>query len=111
QSFAASRVPKCSKHPAQRRTVDGSGDRDASATSGTDRSQLLSDWRNNSHACCRAVEAVDPCWRRPIEQHSECLLAWATKAPANPDLRMPFIVRLLEPPSVADDRPIAAERA
>jgi len=35
----------------------------------------------------------------------------ATKAPANPDLRVPFIVRLLEPPSVADDRPVAAERA
>jgi hypothetical protein len=53
QSFAANRIPRCSKRPAQRRTVDGSGDRDASATSGTDRSQLLSDWRNNSHAFCR----------------------------------------------------------
>jgi hypothetical protein len=43
QSFAASRDPTCSRRPAQRRTVDGSGDRDASATFGIDRSQLLSD--------------------------------------------------------------------
>jgi hypothetical protein len=34
QTFADSRVPNCSKRPAQRRTVDGSGDRDVSATSG-----------------------------------------------------------------------------
>jgi hypothetical protein len=53
QSFAASKVPTCSKRPAQRRTVDGSGDRDASATSGIDRSQLLSDRRNSTQACCR----------------------------------------------------------
>src|ERR1700680_4137555 len=52
-SFAPSRVPNCSKRPAHRRTVDGSGVREASATSGTDRSQLLSDWCNNSHASCR----------------------------------------------------------
>jgi len=38
-------------------------------------------------------------------------LAWATEAPANPDLRVPSIVRLPEPPSVADDRALAAERA
>src|SRR6516162_8012529 len=48
QSFAASRVPRWSKRPAQRRTVAGSGDREASATSGIDRSQLLSDRRHNS---------------------------------------------------------------
>jgi hypothetical protein len=53
QSFAASRVPECNKRRAQRRTVDGSGDRDASATSGTDRSQLLSAWHSNSQASCR----------------------------------------------------------
>ena len=53
QSFAASRVPRCSKRPPHRRTVDGSGDRDASATSGTARSQLLLAWRSNSQACCR----------------------------------------------------------
>jgi hypothetical protein len=32
--------------------VDGSGDRVASATKGTHRSQLLSGWRNNSQASC-----------------------------------------------------------
>jgi hypothetical protein len=53
QSFAASRVPRCIKRPAHRRTVDGSGDRDGSATSGTASSQLLSAWRSNSQACCR----------------------------------------------------------
>ena len=53
QSFAASRVPTRSKRPAHRRTVDGSGDRDASATSGIDRSQLLSDRRNKYQACYR----------------------------------------------------------
>ena len=53
QSFAASRVPRCSKRPAHRLTVDGSGDRDASATSGMDRSQVPSAWCNRSHACCR----------------------------------------------------------
>src|SRR6516162_11722296 len=52
QSFTVTKVPNCSKRPAQRRTVDGSGDRDVSATSGIDRSQLLSD-RRNSHACWR----------------------------------------------------------
>jgi len=72
QSFAASRVPKCSKHPAQRRSVDGSGDRDASAHP-----------EQIAPSCCPigattptllpVVEAVEPCWWRPIGQHSECL--------------------------------------
>ncbi len=53
QSFAISRVPRFSKRPAHRRTVDGSGDRDTSATSGTDRSQLPSAWHSNSQASCR----------------------------------------------------------
>ena len=52
-----------------------------------------------------------PRWRRPIGQHREGLLARATETPANPDLCVPLIVRLLEPPSVTDDRPIAAQRA
>jgi hypothetical protein len=38
-------------------------------------------------------------------------LARATQTPANPDLGVPLIVRLLEPPSVTDDRPIATQRA
>jgi hypothetical protein len=38
-------------------------------------------------------------------------LARATQTPANPDLGVPLIVRLLEPPSVTDDRPIAAQWA
>jgi len=53
QSFAVRRALKCTKRPAQRRTVDGSGDRDASATSGTDRSQLLHGIRSNSQALCQ----------------------------------------------------------
>jgi len=35
-------------------------------------------------------------------------LAWTTQASANPDLRVTSIVRLFEPPPVADDRAIAA---
>jgi hypothetical protein len=38
-------------------------------------------------------------------------LAGATQTPANSDLCVPLIVGLLEPPSVTDDRPIAAQRA
>jgi len=38
-------------------------------------------------------------------------LARAAQAPANPDLGVPFIMGLLEPLSVTDDRPIAAQRA
>ena len=53
QSCAASTVPSCSKRAAHRRTVDGSGDRDGSATWGTDRSQLALAWRSNSQACWR----------------------------------------------------------
>src|SRR6266566_1580056 len=53
QSSAASRVPRYSKRAAHRRTVDGSGDRDGSATWGTDRSQLALAWRSNSQACWR----------------------------------------------------------
>jgi len=60
QTFAASRVPNCSRRPAHRRTVDGSGDRDASATFGTDRSQLLFDCRNSSHALCLQWRLKDP---------------------------------------------------
>src|SRR3954453_10525853 len=53
QNFAASKVPRCSKRVAHRRTVEASGDRDGSATPGTDRSQLLSAWRSKSQACRR----------------------------------------------------------
>jgi hypothetical protein len=38
-------------------------------------------------------------------------LARATSTPANPDLGVPLIVCLLEPPSVTDDRPVATQRA
>jgi hypothetical protein len=57
------------------------------------------------------MEAVDPRRRRPIGQHREGLLARATSPPANPDLCVPVIVSLLEPPPVTDDRAIAAQRA
>jgi len=53
QNLAANRLPRNIRRSAHRRTVDGSGDRVASAMSGTDRSQLLSASRSNSHACCR----------------------------------------------------------
>ena len=53
QSFAISMIPRFSKRPAHRCTVDGSGDRDSSATSGTDRSQVPSAWHSNSQASCR----------------------------------------------------------
>ena len=52
QSFTVSSIPRCTRRAAQTRTVDGSGDRVASATKGTHRSQLLSGWRNNSQASC-----------------------------------------------------------
>jgi len=41
QSLSASSCPRCSKRPAHRRTVDGFGDRDASATSPTSLQQRL----------------------------------------------------------------------
>ena len=58
-----------------------------------------------------AVEAVVSGWRRPIGQHRKCLLAWRAPAPPNPDLLVPLVVRLFEPLSVTDDRPLAAKRA
>jgi hypothetical protein len=53
QSVVARRVARHSSRPAHRLTVDGSGDRDASAMSGMDRSQVPSAWCSRSHACCR----------------------------------------------------------
>jgi hypothetical protein len=38
-------------------------------------------------------------------------MAGTTQAPANPDLFVPLVVRLFEPPSVADDRPLATKWA
>jgi hypothetical protein len=38
-------------------------------------------------------------------------VAWATTAPANPDLLVPFVVRLFEPLSVTDDRSLATKWA
>ena len=58
-----------------------------------------------------AVEAVGARRRRPIGQYRECLFTWRTETSANPDLRVPFVMRLFEPPPVTDDRPFAAERA
>jgi hypothetical protein len=40
QSLVTSSVPTCTRRSTQRRTVDGSGDRDASATCGIDRHPL-----------------------------------------------------------------------
>jgi hypothetical protein len=38
-------------------------------------------------------------------------VAWATAAPANPDLLAPLVVRQFEALSVTDDGPFAAKRA
>ena len=50
-------------------------------------------------------------WWRPVGQHRKRLLTGTTDASANPDLLMPLVVRLFEPLSVADNRPLAAKRA
>jgi hypothetical protein len=49
--------------------------------------------------------------RRPVGQHREGLVAGATTAPPNPDLLVPFVVRIFEALSVTDDGPLAANRA
>jgi len=58
-----------------------------------------------------AVEGVVPGRRRPVGQHREGLVAGATTAPPNPDLLVPFVVRIFEALSVTDDGPLAANRA
>ena len=58
-----------------------------------------------------AVEAVVPGRRRPVGQHRKGLVAGATTAPPNPDLLVPFVVRIFEALSVTDDGPLAANRA
>ena len=60
QNSVASRVPRCSRRSAHRRTVDGPGERDASAISGIDRSQLPSAWRSSSQPCCRQWKLYCP---------------------------------------------------
>ena len=58
-----------------------------------------------------AVEGVVPGRRRPVGQHRKGLVAGATTAPPNPDLLVPFVVRIFEALSVTDDGPLAANRA
>jgi len=106
QSMVASRVPRCSKRPAHRLTVDGSGDRDASATfPGAIR------FVQQLPRLLPAVEGVVPGRRRPVRQHRKCLVAWTTAAPANPDLLVPLVVSQFEALPMADNGPLAANWA
>jgi hypothetical protein len=47
----------------------------------------------------------------PIGQDGEGLIARTTDSAPHPDAFMPIIVSLAEPPSMADDRVVAAKRA
>src|SRR5262245_3057037 len=47
----------------------------------------------------------------PFRQDGEGLPAWMADPTANPNNLTSVIVRLAEPPTVADDRPVMAERA
>jgi hypothetical protein len=48
---------------------------------------------------------------RPIGEHRKGLVAWATTAPANPNLLVPYVVRRLEALPVTDDGLLAAKWA
>jgi hypothetical protein len=49
-------------------------------------------------------------WNEPFRQDSEGLAAWMADSTADPDPLMSFIIRLPEPPAMADDRSVMAER-
>ena len=57
-----------------------------------------------------AVQAVVPGRRQPIGQDREGLPARLTDSASYPDAFVPVIVALTEPPSVADDRVVSADR-
>ena len=57
-----------------------------------------------------AVQAVVAGRRQPIGQDREGLPARMTDSASHPDPFVPFVVRSAEPPSVADDRVVAANR-
>ena len=52
-----------------------------------------------------------PPWRQPVRQDSKRLPAQSTNPATHPDAFMLVVVRLPEPPPVANDGAIAAQRA
>ena len=50
-------------------------------------------------------------WRQPVRQYSEGLPARLTNPATHPDAFVLVVVRLSEPPSMADDCVVAAQRA
>ena len=98
-----------SRRCAHRRTVDGSGKRVGSLQCGAACS-ADSPAAMRSQACCRQCKAE---WRRrrqPIGQDGEGLPARLTDSASHPNAFVPVIVGLTEPPSVADDRVVPANR-
>lgn len=56
------------------------------------------------------MKTIVPVGRRPCGQNREGFPARPTPPAANPDPIMPLVVRLLAPPAVTDDGPVAAYR-
>ena len=56
------------------------------------------------------AQAERRCWREPIGQNREGLVARMTDSTSNPNVIMLVIVTLTVPPSVADDREFEANR-
>ena len=98
-----------SRRCAHRRRVDGSGERDGSLQCGAACS-TESPAAMRSQACCRQRKAEMPRRRQPIGQDRKGLPAWMTDSASHPDAFVPVIVGLAEPPSMADDRVVAANR-
>jgi hypothetical protein len=95
---------------AHRRRVDGSGKRDGSLQCGA---RLL-----NGSTCgdaftslLSATQAERSRRRQPIGQDREGLVARMTDSASHPNAIMVFIAGPAKPPSVTDDRPVAAKRA
>jgi hypothetical protein len=57
-----------------------------------------------------AGKAVVASWRQPIRQGGEGLSAWSTDSTPHPNAFVLIIVTLTQPPPVADDRVITANR-
>ena len=95
---------------AQRRRVDASGKRDGFLQCGTACS-AVSPATIRSQACCRQGTVKCPEGANQSRQHGEGLPARPTKSAPDPDPIVLVVVGLAEPPAVADDRVVAAQRA
>jgi hypothetical protein len=95
--------------PAPWTTVDGSGKGDGSLQCGAD-CPATSPALMRSHGCWRHCKVKCANGMSHDRQDGEGLLARMADPTADPDALVPVIIRPPEPPTVADKRPVMAER-